>query len=237
MMVTMFTLYFGTDTTAVRAATLTQVAKVSATGAVVSTIDADRYAAGMLADAAGASSLFGEAMCFVLDTPSADPTFLDDVYDHLEVLAESPHTFIVIEGALLADAKKKYAKHAADVLEYKAASAERYNVFALADSLAKKDKKTLWMQLMEAQAAGLSAEEIIGTLWWQLKSLRLAAMTNSAEAAGMKEYPYQKAKRSLGAFKPGELETLSHTLLAVYHDGHGGVRDIDAALEQWVLGL
>ncbi len=237
MIVSMFMLYFGTDTTAARAAALAQVAQVSAAGAVVSTIDADRYAVGVLADAAGASSLFGEAMCFVLDTPSADPAFLDDVYEHLEVLAESPHTFIVIEGALLADAKKKYAKHAADVFEYKAPAAERYNVFALADSLAKKDKKTLWMQLMEAQAAGLSAEEIIGTLWWQLKSLRLAALTKTAAEAGMKEYPYQKAKRSLGAFKPGELETLSHALLAVYHDGHGGVRDIHTALEQWVLGV
>ncbi len=62
-------------------------------------------------------------------------------------------------------------------------------------------------------------------------------MTDSAEVAGMKDYPYQKAQRSLSAFKPGELETLSHSLLRVYHDGHGGVRDIDAALELWVLGL
>lgn len=51
----------------------------------------------------------------------------------------------------------------------------------------------------------------------------------------MKSYPYDKAKRSLCNFKPGELETISRDLLAVYHDGHSGVKDIEVGLEEWVL--
>jgi len=103
--------------------------------------------------------------------------------------------------------------------------------------LANKDKKSLWLLFCEAKRNGLSGEEIIGTLWWQLKSLRLAAMTNSASEAGMKDFTYNKAKRALRNFRDGELETLSHSLLLAYHDGHGGIRDIDYALEEWVLGL
>jgi hypothetical protein len=53
----------------------------------------------------------------------------------------------------------------------------------------------------------------------------------------MKDFPYNKAKRSLRNFKEGELEKLSQTLLAVYHDGHGGKRDIDLALEKWTLTI
>jgi hypothetical protein len=82
---------------------------------------------------------------------------------------------------------------------------------------------------------GLSAEEIIGTLWWQLKTLRLAMLTKSAEEAGVKDFPYNKAKRALKNFKDGEIETLSLRLLNLYHDGHAGKCDIDLALEEWVL--
>jgi hypothetical protein len=173
----------------------------------------------------------------VVDVATAKADFKAELVDNLAALKESPHEFLVIEGALLAPDKKQYAKFADSMEEFKAAATERYNVFAMADSLAKKDKKMLWMQLQEAQAAGLSAEEIIGTLWWQLKSLRLAALTGSATEAGMKDFPYQKAKRALSTFKPGELEALSHSLLAVYHDGHGGVKDIEMGLERWVLGV
>ncbi len=200
-------------------------------------IDGDTSTPGIFADAVGATSLFGEAMLFVVDAAGAKAEFKTELIDSLPALKESPHAFLVIEGALLADEKKKYAKFADSMEEFKAAAAERYNVFAMADSLAKKDKKMLWVQLQEATAAGLSAEEIIGTHWCQLKSLRLAALTKTAEEAGMKDFPYQKAKRALGAFKPGELEALSHSLLAVYHDGHAGVRDIEVGLERWVLGV
>jgi hypothetical protein len=64
----------------------------------------------------------------------------------------------------------------------------------------------------------------------------LVALTKSADEAGIKSYPYDKAKRALTLFKPKELENMSTNLLRVYHEGHGGVRDIDEGLEEWVLG-
>ena len=144
---------------------------------------------------------------------------------------------MVIEGTLLAAPKKAYAKYAESLEEFKAEKEERFNTFAMADALAAKDKKRLWLLLQEATAAGLAAEEIIGVLWWQLKTLRLAAITNSAREAGLKDFPYNKAKRALVKFKDSELERTSESLLAVYHGGHGGKRDIDLALEQWTLSL
>jgi hypothetical protein len=89
--------------------------------------------------------------------------------------------------------------------------------------------------LQDARAAGLREEEIIGMLWGQLKSLRLAAVTSSADEAGMKDFPYNKSKRALNTFAPGEVLTLSQSLLELYHAGHSGQRDMDIALEQWVL--
>jgi hypothetical protein len=62
-------------------------------------------------------------------------------------------------------------------------------------------------------------------------------MVRTADEAGMKSYPFDKAKKSLRNFKSGELETLSRDLLRVYHDGHGGIKDIEIGLEEWVLGI
>lgn len=233
----MLYVFCGNDTTAVRERAFLLVHEREEEGVRVVRIDASAYAPGLLGDLVGAVSLFGGSECYLIDTPSQEEAMYDDVLAHLDAFAESAHTFIIIEGTLLAPEKKKFEKHAERLVEVKAEAGERFNSFALADALAAKDKKALWMLLQDAKRAGLTEEELIGTLWWQLKALRLASVTKSAAEAGMKDWPYNKAKRSLSNFKPGELESLSQSLLSVYHDGHGGVRDIDLALETWTLTI
>lgn len=231
----MLQVYYGNDTIKVRENAFAVVSEQEASGVRVHRLDADSFVPGMLQDALGAVSLFGESELYVLDTPSADSEFASEVKDNLAALAESGNQFIVIEGALLAADKKPYQKYATVCEEFKATAGERFNAFGMADALLRKDKKTLWLLLQQAKLAGLSEEEIIGTLWWQLKSLRLAALTKNASDAGMKDFPYNKAKGALSKFKAGEVEQLSHSLLCVYHDGHAGKRDLDLALERWVL--
>lgn len=233
----MLKVYFGNDAIKVREGAFSFVSEKEKGGVVVTVIDGDIYATGALADAAGATSLFGGEELYIIDTPSNKAEFQEEVYTNLDALAESPNTFVVIEGALLAADKKNYTKYAESIEEFKGEKEERFNVFGLAELLSKKDKRNLWMLLCDAKAAGIPTEEIIGILWWQLKALRLALKTNSASEAGMKDFPYNKSKRALGNFKDGELEYLSHSLIALRHDGHLGKRDIDLALEKWVLTL
>ena len=235
--VSMLKVFFGTDEIATRAQAQAYINKAADAGATVERVSAENFASGLLEDLAEANSLFGGEQVIVLDTPSQSTDFNETVMEKLSLWEESAHTFVVIEAGLLAPAKKKYTKHAVSLDEFTAEKAERFNTFAMADALAKKDKKQLWFLLQEAKAAGQSAEEIIGILWWQLKSLRLAASTTSAKEAGMKDFPYNKARRSLSNFKDGELGMLSRDLLALYHDGHAGTRDIDIALERWLLTL
>jgi len=231
----MFKLYFGTDRQRVRDAATHFLEEQVAPDGTVTTLDAASYSPGQITDALGASSLFGGAEWFVIDTPSANADLAEEVKNLLKEMSESQNTFLIMEGALLAPAKKAYAKYATSSEEFTADKAERFNTFAMADALASKDRRQLWVLLQESKAIGQAAEEIIGILWWQLKALRLASVTNSASEAGMKDFPYNKAKRSLTKFAPGDVTTLSQSLLELYHDGHGGVRDIDLALEEWVL--
>lgn len=233
----MLAVFYGTDTVAVRQSAHEYVVGNTPVDSTVTTIDTDSYQRGMLAELAGGTSLFGGTSMYVIDTPSNDEELYKELEDQLEVIAASPHHFILIEGPLLAAQKKELAKHAELLEEYKRESDRGFNVFALADALSRKDKKLLWMLLHDALRAGLTGEELVGTLWWQLKTLRLAASTSSAGEAGMKEFPYSKAKRALGTFKEGELESLSRSLLSLYHDARLGKFELDLALERWVLSL
>lgn len=236
-MCAMLHLYYGNDVVAVRKKALGFITELEERGYSLERIESETYQSGVCADIAGSLSLFEGKTVYLLDTPSLNATFLEEVEKMLPLFKESSDAFVVLEGTLLAPAKKMYAKYADGVEETMGEKAERFNAFSLADALSLKDKKTLWLGLQEANSEGLSSEEIIGTLWWQLKTLRLANVTASTVQAGMKDFPYNKAKRSLRNFKEGELEKLSQTLLAVYHDGHAGKRDIDLALEKWTLTI
>lgn len=233
----MYVVFYGSDRGKVRDGATEYIdAKLPPDG-TLTTIDAVDFESGQLADALGASSLFGGSEWFVLDTPSDNAVFIEAVNSTLVEMSESGNTFVILEGSLLMPAKKKYEKYAAEITEFTAEKTDRFNSFALAEALASKDKRKLWVLLQEARLEGLREEEIVGMLWWQLKSLRLAALTKSAAEAGMKDFPYNKAKRALAKFSEGEVERLSQSLLGLYHAGHAGMREMDVALEEWVLAL
>lgn len=230
----MLAVFFGTDRTAVRDAAKAYTDKQEGE---VTIVDEAAYVRGQIASSVGAASLFGGSEVFLLDTPSSDDDFYGEVLENLAEMAESQNVFVIVEGALLADPKKKYGKYASTMEEFTADKAERFNSFAIADALSKRDKKQMWVLLQQARLAGLREEEIVGMLWWQLKALRLAAQTNNAEEAGMKDFPYKKAKQSLKHFKEGEVDQISRSLLELYHCAHQGLTEMDAALEEWVLTL
>ena len=233
----MLMVFCGNDTTKVREEAFNEVAKYKAKGFSIEIITTEGLETGRLADAASGSSLFGGEMLYVIDTPSTDEEVYKRVVDDLQVLAESDHTFILIEGNLLAPEKKKISKYTEHLKELKAPATKRMNVFAIADLFSKKDKRGLWLFLNELRREGIPDEEIIGIIWWQLKALRLAALTASAEEAGMKDWPYNKAKQSLNNFGPDEITNLSDSLLGIYHQARAGQTELDIALERWVLSV
>jgi len=230
----MIQLYHGTDTISARTKAL---AVANATEMKIERFESENFVVGSIRDAAEAVSLFGDLSTYIIDTPSTNPDMWLELIQMAEALAASTQMFIIVDNNLTVVQLKPLKIYLNKVELFTKDKANSFNTFALADALANRDKKTLWILLTEAVRNGLKAEEIIGMLWWQVKSLRLAAITTSAKEAGMKDFPYNKAKRALRNFKPGELENISHQLLVVYHEGHGGEKDIWVGLEEWVLGV
>lgn len=227
-------LYYGTDTIASRTKAISVASEIDS---VIERFEAETYIPGSLQNAAEAVSLFGVATTYIVDSPSLNQVMMAELLGVMEALQTSPQTFIIVEGALTAGQIKSLKSYIDNIESFAKEKTDTFNTFAFADALANRDKKTLWILLAQSMRQGLSAEEIIGVLWWQIKSMRLALVTKSAIEAGMKEYPYNKAKRALRNFKEGEIEKLSHQLMIVYHQGHGGEKDILVGLEEWVLGV
>jgi len=226
--------YTGNDQVAVRTKANARLSELEEGGATVERYDVDIYEKGMIASLAGGTSLFGGRRVVVFEGFSSDEDAQNELLEALELLSESDDSFIVLDNKILPTFAKELKKNAKEFLEIKDDTI-RFNTFALADALANKDKKTLWLLLIRSRVAGVSPEEVAGTLFWQLKSLRLAKITKNGEEAGMKEFPYNKAKRASAKFRTDELQTLSHSLISLYHKGHLGLTDLDLALERWVL--
>jgi DNA polymerase III delta subunit len=224
--------YFGTDTVMVRQKALEAARSC---GGTLTILSADEYQPGSVGQAVGSASLFGDRTTYLLDTPSADAQFQEEVTALLAALAAAPDTFLIIEGKLLAAEVRAYQKVAVLMQEYSSATTTRFNNFLLSDALAARDKKSLWLCLWQARHAGLSNEELIGTLWWQLKTIALVQQTHSAEEAQMKAYPYQKARQAATRYTAEEVARLMEQLISIYHQGHLGEVELDLALEQWVL--
>ena len=231
----MLYVFYGGEESEARKTALSYAEDLKAKEDITERIEGENYLPGQLATLANTNSLFGGARVYLIDNPSSESDLWDDLLQNLPLLADAEHHFIVLEKNLTAPSKKQFSKYAVSVTEYKTTKNQEFNPFSLAEALARRDRKALWLGLVKSSQLGLPPEETIGILWWQLKILRLASLTRSAEEAGVKDYPYNKAKRALPLFKPGELEKLSSSLLQLYHEGHRGLCDMDLALEEWVL--
>jgi hypothetical protein len=112
-----------------------------------------------------------------------------------------------------------------------------FNIFSLTDAIGARNKREAWVLYQRALASGMVAEEIFWKVVWQIKTLLLANRTKSAEEAGMKAYPYSKAKSALKNFKTGEIEKISENLVIGYHQARRGEIEIDALIEKTLLNL
>lgn len=189
----------------------------------------------------GSQALFKSEYVVVLDSLFGSKEGEEVVLANIEKISVAPHPFFVLDGKLLAPARKKLEKHAEKVYEFTpktAPKAESFNTFSLTDALGEKNIKKLWTLFREAKHRGVSDEEIHGILFWMLKSLVLSGKTDSPEEAGMKPYPYNKAKRFLKNFNSAEsLEgSLARFALLPQHARRRGT-PLEIELERFILSL
>lgn len=189
----------------------------------------------------GSQALFKSEYIVVFDRVLESKEGKEILLAHLETIASSIHPFFVLDTKLSARVRTMLEKHAATMQEFTVrGTAPRhehvFNTFSLTDALAAHDTKKLWVLFREAKYHGVSDEEIHGVLFWMYKSMLLAAHSTSPEEAGMKPYPYRKAKR--GAQRAASSDTVREKLaelaLLPQRARRRGV-PLEVALERFIL--
>lgn len=186
-----------------------------------------------------ARDLFARVHITVLKDPLGNAESEGVLLDRIPRLQTSENLFVIIAGKLTMGQRRTFEAHAVQVEEHARQEAKRseYNVFTLADALTARDKRGLWAGYRGAIRAGLAPESICGTLHWAVRAMLAASRERTPEEAGLKPYPFEKARRGAARFSRGELYALSRSLISLYHDAHRGHHELDLALERWVIGL
>ena len=167
------------------------------------------------------------------------------ILTHLEELAESENAFVISENKLTKPTFTKIQKVAYKTYLHELNTVEKkqneFNIFALGDALARKDKKNLWLLYIQALRAGLSPEQIHGTLYTQIKNIALIKRVEQEggdpKSLGLHPFVVSKTKGFVRNFDEQEIEHFSRRLLHIYHHARAGGDELDSALEKFVLTL
>ncbi len=240
----MLYLYHGTDTqtSANKARALVKSLRTKRTDANFVEIDADHWSASAIQEHAGGQGLFSVKYIILLDRVTENAEAKEQIADLTDIMKESDNIFIILEGKLNADLKKSLEKHAektvtTDVKEGVALVKKDFNIFALGDAIGARDSFKSWSIYRQAIEAGQEIEGIVGTMFWQVKSIIVASDAASAGTSGLSPFVYSKSKKYVANYSKEELRALAGELITIYHDGHRGIVDMELAVEKLLLNL
>jgi DNA polymerase III delta subunit len=183
--------------------------------------------------------LFGGQTCVVLK----DVLSRDDAGEYIlkagTALSESKTHFIFDSEVVSKEQQKLFSK-LGTVEQYdadKKKPREKFNTFSLTDAFNKKDKKNLWVLYSEALRAGVSPEEIVGVLFWNIKNIVLycSAEQKSATTTGISPFVFSKLQTTAKNFSKDEALARAKELTEITHASRMGQGDSATLLELFIL--
>ncbi len=243
--------YYGTDSEKAR-----KKAKATADSLIVKRPDAalvkigdEDIPGGRIEELAAGQGLFSNKYVVYLNKAFENKETKELILKHIKEIGTSENIFIFAEGKMDKAGLAKIEKVAEKIEEFAkadkpltkkeklAAIGEKVDFFEFTDALGRRDKKGLWTLYQDALLEQVPSEEIHGMFFWQAKSMMLATKVKRAEEAGMKPYPFQKAREYARNYKDGELVAMLDALVTMYHEAHAGTIDFPVALEKFILAL
>lgn len=178
------------------------------------------------------TGLFDERECFVIHDLVRDLKIKSILKDY----SDTSHLIIFSEETILKKDLTSFEKAGVIVQQFEKEQkidVKKYNTFDLADLLGRRDKKNLWLGFREA-ISQVSAEEIHGILFWQLKNLAL--VKNSNRNPGMSPFVYNKNQSFINNFSIEEIYSLSDIMVRVFHN-RDTYSTLEIDLEKLILSL
>lgn len=198
----------------------------------------------------GGQGLFASNYLIYVDRVCKNKEAKSYLVKNRKVLAESENFFLIFEDSIdKATADKiasvawktegffKKEKENLTKEEKLAKMGEKIDFFEYSDAFGSGDKKRLWVLYRQAVDLGVPAEEIHSIFWWQLKTMIISLQTKTAAEAGLKPFPYQKAKAYAERFGLDKLQKIASEFVRIYHEAHRGKVDLYNGLERLILEM
>ncbi len=240
----MLYLIHGTDThkSLEKAQTLVNSLRTKKPDAAFVNVNSENWNASIIAEHVGGQGLFSGKYIVYVDRVTENAEAKESLGDYIQAMNESANIFIVLEGKLNADLKKKFEKYAEKIVVCGEEGVgavkpkkEEFNIFALGDALGNRDPFKAWSIYRQAVDQGMEPEAILGTLFWQAKSMSLAMNSKSAAESGLNSFVYGKSKTYSKNYTPEEVSALISSIITIYHDSHRGKVDPEYSTEKLLL--
>lgn len=191
-------------------------------------------------DAASQQSLFGGAYlvsCFRLSENAVIKEIFSDL---IAVMWKSENHFLLFEHSLDKKSLALIEEHGKLYSFVPATTALEYNVFSLPQKVGERDRKGAWIELQRARMVGVSDDELLRPLLWQMKTILLvhpALGGASVEESGLKPTVYSRALSYGENYSREELNELSFALAMLPSRVVSGEVEMDIALESIILSI
>ncbi len=186
----------------------------------------------------GQAGMFASVVTIILERPLESAEGKEFLFSNMDALISASELVIAIQPEVGALDRKKFPKKVVFEsfdLKNMQATESRATAFGLLDAYQAGDRKSLWVEYRSLIAGGLEAEEIHGTLAWGLRGMVLAGKVGSAAEAGMKDYPFRKAKAAVAKRGLAATETALGELTELYHRARLGYGSLELLLESFLL--
>lgn len=204
--------------------------------ALVLRVDSENLSVEMINEYSGAQSLFAQKYIVTMLRVLENKEISDEIVDLVKQIAESENVFIWCEEKVTAKDLKKIEKYATKVLQIgeKKEYIQDKGDFALAEAFVRGDRKNAWILYLEA-IQKMDVEKVFGSLWWQVKAILLAKKTKTAEEAGMKSFPYSKAKAVANKYDETVICKIADKMIDLYNQSRLGEGEMSVNLERFLL--
>lgn len=185
--------------------------------------------------------LFESQFVVVLRGVLEDKEAENFVLSSLDDLKKSPNIFIFLETAVSGSILSRFKKVAEKVEEFKQliSKTQPFKLFSLTDAFGQRNKKRAWVLYNKALVDGVSPENMMNILFWQVKTMLLvwgmSGGPGDVKKTGLHPFVFKKSLSFSSNFTTRELRGLSSRLLSIFHENRRTNRDLGVELERFIL--
>ncbi len=194
-------------------------------------VNSDNWNVAAIEENLGGQGLFSNKYIVFLDRITENAEAKEVVVEFIPAMKESPNIFIILEGKSNVEIKKAFEKYAdksvvtdlsagTEVFGGSVRAKGGFDVFALADAVSSRSRANSWTIYRQAVDRGIGLENILGTLFWKIKTMIVSG-----------------GDRGSTKYTKVELHSLLTKLVTLYHDGHRGLVDLELGTEKLLLEL